>query len=469
MGDGTLTPVMGLRRESTVPRLAAHLFVALECDRPCSGASRHALADLDVVEVGRGASRSASRASLGDGPGGKRLSLSVPDRWMSTRHAELRRADGRWVLADCGSTNGTQVHGVPVKEQVLLDGDLIETGHTLFLFREALPLGRGALDLDSAELRTPAQGLLTLSASLAAELASLPAVAASTVPVLIGGETGTGKEVVAHAIHQLSGRAGSFVAVNCGAIAGSIVESELFGYRKGAFSGAAEDRPGLVRSADRGTLFLDEIGDLPAPAQAALLRVLQENEVLPVGATRPVRVDVRVISATHRDLEEMVADGDFRADLFARIHGLPLRLPPLRERRQDLGVLIASLLPRCTPAPDRTAFAVEAARALFAHQWPLNVRELEKALSAAAVLAGDAPIDLPHLPEAVRASLQAQSAPPGATPLQESDVRRREELVALLREHRGNVSAVARSLGCARMQIHRWVRRYALDLERFRS
>src|SRR5262249_41268985 len=143
-----------------------------------------------------------------------------------------------------------------------------------------------------------------------------------------------------------SGRPGEFVAVNCAALPQTLVESELFGYRKGAFSGAAEDRTGLIRSADRGTLFLDEIGDLSPPAQAVFLRVLQESEVLPVGATRPVKVDIRLLAATHRNLEALVAENRFRADLLARISGLTLSLPPLRERREDLGLIIGMLLRR---------------------------------------------------------------------------------------------------------------------------
>jgi transcriptional regulator with GAF, ATPase, and Fis domain len=186
---------------------------------------------------------------------------------------------------------------------------------------------------------------------------------------------------------------------------------------------------------------------------------------MPVGTARPIRVDVRVLAATNRDLEEMVAEGGFRADLFARLYGYTVQLPPLRARRQDIGVLIAALLPRCAPGrAQRTAFTVDAARALLEYDWPLNVRELEKALTTAIVLAGDAPIDVTHLPAAVRALRL-----PGAPTLSEEDARRREELITLLQQHRGNVSAVARALGCARMQIHRWARRYGVQLERFRG
>ena len=152
--------------------------------------------------------------------------------------------------------------------------------------------------------------------------------------MLIEGESGTGKEVIARAIHGMSGRQGAFVPVNCGALPENLVESELFGYKKGAFSGAQTDHPGLVRSADGGTLFLDEIGDLPASSQAALLRVLQEKEVMPVGGTRAVAIDLRVVAATHRDLDDMVAEGSFRHDLFARLAGFRVTVPPLAISRR---------------------------------------------------------------------------------------------------------------------------------------
>src|SRR6266852_6634237 len=174
----------------------------------------------------------------------------------------------------------------------------------------------------------------------------LEAVAASTVSVVLQGESGTGKEVAATAMHRLSGRVGPFLPVNCGGLPETLIESELFGSRKGAFSGADKDRPGLFRSADGGTLFLDEIGELPASAQSALLRVLQDGEILPIGATQPIRVDVRFLAATNRNLDAQVARGLFRADLLARISGFAVWLPPLRERREDMGILIAALLNR---------------------------------------------------------------------------------------------------------------------------
>jgi transcriptional regulator with GAF, ATPase, and Fis domain len=239
----------------------------------------------------------------------------------------------------------------------------------------------------------------------------------------------------------------------------------MFGYRKGAFSGADEDRQGLVRSADKGTLFLDEIADLPAAAQAVLLRVLQESEVVAVGATRPVKIDVRVLAATHYDLPKQIAAGAFRADLYARIAGFTVRLPPLRERREDLGLLIGEILRRVTAEPVELTPA--AARALFVYGWPLNVRELEKSLGTAVILAAGDPIDVQHLPGWGHPQQQGRAERPRPPPT-EDDIRQRDELLALLKEHRGNVSSIARAMGKARMQVQRWLKRHNLDPDEFR-
>ncbi len=214
------------------------------------------------------------------------------------------------------------------------------------------------------------------------------------------------------------------------------------------------DAPGLLRSADGGTLFLDEIGDLPAPSQAALLRTLQECEVVPVGAVRPVRVDLRVVSATHRVLDDLVAHGDFRSDLYARLAGFTFRLPPLRDRRQDLGVLVAALVGKRA-----RALRPDAGRALLRYDWPLNVRELRQALEAAIAMAEGEAIGVAHLPDDIAGS--ASASPLGADPVQ-------EKLVASLTQHRGNVSQVARELGTARMQVQRWMRRFGIDPGSFR-
>ena len=418
------------------------LFLVLQCDAPLRGGARFDFAGASSVHIGRSGQLTQESA-------GRELRIGVPDARMSQRHLWIERILDGWVAEDLKSKNGTAVDGATIDRTTLSDGALIEAGHTFFIFRHAAP---SAPESDA-----------TLLPSFAAELAKAALVAKSRLPILLQGETGTGKEVLAAWLHRQSGRTGPLVPVNCGALPENLVESELFGYRKGAFSGALEDRPGLVRSADGGTLLLDEIGDLPLAAQAALLRVLQEEEVTPVGGTRPHKVDLRVIAATHRDLDAAAKDGTFRADLYARLSGFVARLPPLRERREDLGMLCAAILRKSGVEAQLT---IEAARALFAYDWPGNVRELEKALQSAAVLSQGAPIELEHLPEQLRAPPKA-GAP--AESLSDEDRRRTDELKALLHEHRGNVTQVARAMGKARQQVQRWLRRYGLDPLSFRS
>ncbi|KYF78058.1 Fis family transcriptional regulator [Sorangium cellulosum] len=434
-----------------------HLFIVLEAHRPLAPPLRLSLAGLDELVIGRGAGREIQAMA-----GARRLAVRTDDRRMSSTHARLGKLLQRWVVDDLGSKNGTLVDGARTTRAELEDGDVIELGQTFFLYREAIPCDPDdprVLDLASAQAEVP--GLATVLPQLRRVFDRIVPIARSTVSVILEGETGTGKEVMARALHALSRRTGDFIAVNCGAIPKDLVEAELFGHKKGAFSGATEDRLGLVRSADRGTLFLDEIGDLPAPAQAALLRTLQEREVRPIGGARSVAVDLRVIAATHRSLERMVEGGAFRADLWNRLAGHQVELPPLRARREDLGLLTGAILARLPPEhAARVRLHPRAARAMLCHDWPGNVRELEKCLGTAVVLAGDeGQVGLEHLPPAVQRALEGMKA---------GDAARQEELVRLLGVHKGNVSAVASEMGKARMQIQRWLKRYGIDAERFR-
>jgi DNA-binding NtrC family response regulator len=434
-----------------------YLFLTLKCDRPLEGGARFSLDGIDVVTLGRGDSLQAERR---EEDGGASLKISVPDGRMSATHARLQKILNSWVLEDLGSKNGTVVDGKRVTTSQIADGALLELGHSFFVFREALPHAEPAF-LDGRALRPAAPGMATLSPAFAAELQRVVAFARSTVPMLVRGESGTGKELIASAIHQLSGRPGPFVPINCGAIAANLIESELFGYRKGAFTSALEDRPGLVRSSDRGTLLLDEIGDLPLPAQATLLRVLQESEVMPVGGTRPVKVDLRVVAATHRDLDALAAQEKFRPDLLARLDGAKVSLPPLRNRREDFGVIAAALIGKLAgQLASSVTFSADAARMMLLQNWKLNVRELERCLASALVLANHDRVELQHLPESVRTAPK-QSAP--SEPMREQDHRLRDELIQLMRDKGGNVTAVAKAMGKARTQVQRWLRRFDID------
>jgi transcriptional regulator with PAS, ATPase and Fis domain len=448
-------------------RVTTYLFLALEGSRLDAGGLRIALSGVDELTIGRGDARVL-------GKNARARTLTIPDFAMSTTHVRVVRKDGALHVSDAGSTNGTLVNGKPVTEARLRDGDVVELGQTVFLYRDIVDedgTGRET-DLDSA---APARGkgadlpgLVTLDPILAHRLERLARVGASPLATILLGETGTGKEVLARSIHALSKRPGPFVAVNCGAIPQNLVESQLFGHVRGAFSGALRDEPGLVRSAHFGTLLLDEVGDLPLTSQAALLRVIQEGEVRPVGAVQPVKVDVRVVSATHRPLESLVEKGEFRRDLFARLAGYTFTLAPLRDRMVDLGLLIAALYTRDLAAGARPLrLHHESVRAMLRYDWPMNVRELEQCLRALAVLADDDYVKVADLPPAIAQALDDAPHDDEDTDGKDDEIRR--ELLVKMAETRGNLSEVARLMGKARQQVQRWVRRYAIDPEAFRE
>jgi DNA-binding NtrC family response regulator len=298
------------------------------------------------------------------------------------------------------------------------------------------------------------------------------------ITVLLTGETGTGKELAARAVHYHSERKERrFVPVNCGALPGELVESELFGHARGAFTGATGAKPGLFEEASGGTIFLDEIGELPLPAQVKLNRVLQEKEIRRVGDNVPVKVDVRVIAATHRDLKAEVAAGRFREDLFYRLHVFPVRLPALRERREDIPILAAHFLEKHARALRRelSAFTPASLRLLTGYPWPGNVRELENAIERAVAVATGKEVELRDLPPEVKGT-QEGSIPAevlAKMPYREAiDTARdrvsRDYLVVLMREFRGNVTRAAERAGMERESLHRLLKRYGIRTDDFK-
>jgi transcriptional regulator with PAS, ATPase and Fis domain len=437
------------------------LYVALHGSDPLQSPSRHVLADIDVVRFGRG-TLSVSREHRDEVHS---LIVQIPDSLMSSDHGRLVHTHGTWVVDDRLSKNGVAIDGVRTRSGKLIPGQLLSLGNTILCI--AREDHREPLDLDAATLPAPRPELATFDPALAGALEHMSRLATERISVLVLGETGTGKEVVAHAIHDLSRRRGPFVAVNCAAIAPSLLEAELFGHRRGAFSGAVTDRLGHIRSSDHGTLFLDEVAELPLQAQAALLRVLQEREVVPVGDTLPISIDLRVVSATNRDLAAMVIEGKFREDLYARIAGFRLTLPPLRTRRTDLGLLIRELLRR-RPHARQVKVTWKAAMQLFRYAWPGNIRELESTLETATALARSEPITLDHLPAAIHAAhepmAKSKPATPAETlrPLTPKQLELKHRLEELLRAHDDNLAEVARTLGKDRAQLYRWMRRFGL-------
>ena len=292
----------------------------------------------------------------------------------------------------------------------------------------------------------------------------LPDVAATEATVLLNGDSGTGKELFTRAIHDLSPRReGPLVVVNCGALPEHLLESEIFGARKGAYTGSVENRPGRLEMARRGTLFLDEIGDLPLPLQVKLLRVIENREFQPLGAKSPLTADVRFVCATHRDLDEMVAEGTFRRDLYFRINVVQFKIPPLKERTEDIPLLIDMALDRFNGryAKKIRGFSSEALKVLLHYPYPGNVRELLNIVEQAVILCREGEIGADLLPPTVLCSDHEQEAgrPAPAAPAQMS----REMLEQLMARHNGNRSQMARELGVERTTLWRWMKKSGLD------
>jgi len=332
------------------------------------------------------------------------------------------------------------------------------------LLKRATRLASGSPDANDDSWRSE---IVTASPAIGALLAEARLAAQSDASVLIQGESGTGKELLARAIHRASPRHNKpFVAINCGAIPAELLESELFGHVKGAFTGAGRDHPGLFLSAQGGTVFLDEIGDMPAPLQVKLLRVLQEGEVRPVGATETRAVDVRILSATHRNLDEAIASGEFREDLYYRLHVVNLTLPPLRERREDIPLLAQHFLTVLTEKYRRRihGFAPDALDMLTAADWPGNIRQLHNVLEQCCALCTTSTIPASLVARALR------DKPAAIQPLAEARTAfERDYLISLLKLTRGQVSEVARLAGRNRTEVYRLLQRHGLSPALFKE
>ena len=365
----------------------------------------------------------------------------LPDERLSREHAEIKREGGRWIIRDCDSKNGTFVDGKPVHGSVTVEGrHVLRLGHTVCLLSDAH--GDGQVIVNEK---------MVVGRALRNALDTIRRFASSSETLLITGESGSGKELAAHTFHSGGPhRRGPFVAVNCATIPTAVAERLLFGTRRGAYSGADADAEGYVQAADQGVLFLDEVAELDADVQAKLLRVLESHEVLPLGATSPKKVDVRICFATHRNLRTAVADGKFRADLFYRIAGTHVALPPLRERPEEIPFLVARELGELQPH----AKLVEAC---VMRPWPGNVRELLGALRAAvqrAMADGSQIVRLRHLDD--------DAGMPIATPASSSEPDR-PGVEKALAENGGNIAATARALGLHRTQLYRLMKKLGIE------
>ena len=368
---------------------------------------------------------------------------------VSRRHAEVQRQGPAFAIRDLGSTNGSFVNGKRVEHAVISPGSVLRLGEQVGVVVECV----GA----PGDFRELAAGLFG-GHEVALALADAERAAASSLPIVIVGATGTGKERVAHAIHELSRRPGPFHALNCAALPVDLAEAELFGYRKGSFTGAERANIGHLRAADRGTLFLDEIADLPPALQGKLLRVLEEHTVTPLGETVAIPIDVRVLVAARCSLQDAVAAGRFREDLLARLAGLTLTLPLLRDRPGDVALLFQYFVNDYSGGrPPRIESKLIEALCLYA--WPTNVRGLKQLAHQMVAVHGQEPVlKRSALPQELLARLPppSESIPPASTappkPRREHDVHR---LALALQQTRGNVASAAALLGFSRHRAYR--------------
>jgi transcriptional regulator with PAS, ATPase and Fis domain len=382
---------------------------------------------------------------------------ALDDERVSREHAILRRQGALLQVSDQDSRNGTWVNGKRVETQQLFPGDVLGIGKTLLLVE----------DIDPKRLHRPHPRMKGTSAALGKMLERIELVARHDLMVLVLGESGVGKELAAHEVHLRSGRRGKMVSINCATLPESLVQSELFGHARGAFSGADRARRGLVEEARGGTLFLDEIGEASPLLQANLLRVLDVREVRAVGTDEVRKVDVRFVAATNRELVAEVKAGRFREDLYSRMNRAVVQLPPLRQRREDILPLARYFVENFAKKsmPISEALALE----LLLHDWPGNARTLEGVMQRLVIEAEADILDMPPW-LAEELALHARQIPEADEALTVDKAKLdREALSALLRKHGGNVSAVATELSVSRNTLYRWLKREELRPEEHRS
>ena len=426
---------------------------------------------------------------------GREADLQLPDPSVSRLHAKVFRVGRQYFLADLRSRNGTHADGKRITQLALEDGVMFRVGPFRIRFHgpvsgfeageaPTVPPGTASLLTESVgaePVRAPKRagastaaveapfGLIGGSAHVRKLVATIRRVAASDVPVLIEGETGSGKELVARGIHDASARRERpFIVVNCGAISPELIESELFGHERGAFTGATAQRKGAFELANNGTIFLDEIGELPLSLQPKLLRVLEQKEFKRVGGNDLLLADVRILAATNRNLREEVARKAFREDLYFRVGAITVPIPPLRDRREDVAPIARHFLSGMGNAASGTVPALSPAAldALVTHDWPGNVRELRNAIQRAVVMADGGELTGPDF------SFLRQPAKPGAEPEGPSGLSRWEQaertnILGELARQMGNKSKTARELGIAKSTLFEKLKKYGIRTAEF--
>jgi DNA-binding NtrC family response regulator len=462
MASGNLnTSTTGLggtevRDDGAGPVLLAHRLRLVVTDGPDRGLERELL---------------GTRMSVGTST---QNDLVLSDTTVSRRHAELQVDGDRYVIRDLGSTNGTAVNDTPVVEAYLTPGARVQLGGTSVLFE---PKKKWERVSESEEDHFG--DLYGNSGPMREVFSMLQKLSPSDLSCVLVGETGTGKELAARAIHAHSPRAQKrFVVVDCGAVTSNLIESELFGHEKGAFTGADRQRPGAFEVADGGTIFLDEIGELPLELQPKLLRALERREVKRLGATKPIEVNVRIIAATHRDLPTLIQEGNFREDLYYRLAEVVASLPPLRDRPDDIALLAPRMVEEQTRDSSPKSLSDDALKLLKERSWPGNVRELRNVLRRAVALCPSATIrradlewmldDSPR-PEPASSSASGVPTPEIGEELPIREAREqwvapmeREYLVRLMRRCGGNIDRASEEAGVHRKSLERLLRQHGL-------
>ncbi len=422
-----------------------------------------------------------------EGPG----VIAIAHPTVSRRHIGITSIGTAHQVSDLGSSHGSRLDGQPLSQPThALDHNAVLQIGDVFLIYE-----RG--DPENDQVAVSQASVPGRSAAIRQLRVQIARAAPDPSPVLLLGETGTGKEWIARELHRLSGRRGPIVALNCAALSSQIVESQLFGHVKGAFTGATTDHPGLFRAANDGTLFLDELGELPLELQPKLLRALQDGQIMPVGGTRAMQVDVRVIAATNRDLRAAIDQGAFRLDLYSRLAMWEIALPPLRARRTDILSWLTRLgdawsMARSQPSR-RIVLMPDAVESLLIHPWPDNLRGIDRlvhvlrsnpaagsiggaaggaaigaAIAGAAIAASDLPAWITSAPAQSSPGMPVQSSSSGSMPAADEPRKRRpapsrEDFERAYAEHAGNVRALSRHFDRDRRQIYRWMDTYGLQ------
>ncbi len=392
--------------------------------------------------------------------------LVLNDPYVSQFHASISLSGNEFLLKDRGSTNGTQLNGERIENTPLSVEDEVTIGKTVIRFETTtqeipvLPARKNQL-----------LGMVGRSDSMREVYSLIEKVAPTAASICLLGETGTGKEVAARVIHSLSPREKNpFIAINCGAVSPELIESELFGHEKGAFTGAHQRRKGTFEQAHTGTIFLDEIGELPPPLQPKLLRVLETREFLRVGGEKPVSVDVRIITATNRNLQKLLREGTFREDLFFRLYVVPIFLPPLRDRSDDISLLVKHFLKEkvdsstLSQAPPVSRSALDR---LKHYSWPGNVRELKNVLDRSLILSSGDKIDLEHVHFPSEFGEPMSGKDQALYPLPQGSLEEIEKasIIQTLKRQGWNKKATAMALGIAKSTLHEKIKKYGITKE----